>query len=197
MNHSERIRFLTRRNQGRIALRGILDQLSAAWLRPVAEAEVGPLEERDSMYQEVLPHLGAAFEARRLPAFSAWPRSAREELARGLTSFGEELAGEPVYFFSLYWDGLGLIRIDPQVHFARAVATAEGVSEDWVACTRDGGEGLFLAYHSSEVAHGFPCPYELVVWGSRWQARVQEHLPLSLACRRPDDRDLLPGMRTE
>jgi hypothetical protein len=185
MNRSERIRFLTRRNQGRIALPGILARLSAAWLRPVAAAEVGPLEERDRLYETVLPSIQAAYEARRPPAFSAWPRSAGEELARGLASLGGELAGEPVYFFSLYWDCLGLIRIDPRVHFARAVATAEGISEDWVACTRDGGAGLFLAYHSSDASHGFPCPYELIVWGSSWQARVQGHLPLSLACQRP------------
>lgn len=186
MNRSERIRFLTRRNQGRAGLSGVLDQLSAAWLRPVAAAEVGPLEERDRLHQAVLPSIQAALQAQRLPAFSAWPRSAGEELARGLTSLGAELAGEPVYFFSLHWDCLGLIRIDLPAHFARAVATAEGPSEEFLACTRDGGEGLFLAYHASDATHGDPCPYELIVWGSRWQSQAREHLPMSLACR--DDR---------
>lgn len=196
MNRSERMRFLTRRNQGRSELSGILDQLSTAWLRPVAAAEVGSLEERDRLYQVVLPSIQAAIVARTLPAFSAWPLAARDELERGLTSLGGRSTGEPVYFFSLHWDCLGPIRIEPPVHFARAVATAEGKSEDFVACTRDGGEGLLLAYHSLDADRGDPCPYELIVWGSRWQARVREHLPLSLACP-ADEGDLRPGIPAE
>ncbi len=182
MNRSERLDFLVRRNAGRHRLPEILQELSSHWGRALTMADVGGLEVADRLRKAAVAHLQVSLDKRRPPAFSTWAPSAVPDLERGLAALGRQLSDRMIYFFSLHWNGLGPIRIDPPEIFLHALATAQGSSEEFLACSDPGTDGLFLAFHASDAEHGEPCPYELVLWGEEWIRAAEATVPFACSC---------------
>jgi hypothetical protein len=165
MNRSERLGFLVRRNTGRMRTHAVLAELSAQWGCALTPGDVGRLEAADE--------LRAVVQSRGL-AFRAWEVSAEAAIGHVIGALGQRIDPRGVFFLPYSEDQFGPIRIDPRAVFPHAMATTRGRSEEFLACSATGGEGIYLMYHRSDAEHGYPCPIELAIWGKSWLAAAAE-----------------------
>jgi hypothetical protein len=183
MDRQTRLRFLLRRNRGRLMQADVLAELSAGLGRPLSTADLLPLEEGDRLREVAISLLPTDPARREPPAFSAWSESDAGALARGLAALGERLPDPVVYYLPFAWDVLGALRVAPGEVLPRAVALARGPAEECPVCSPDARDGLWLVYHASDAEHGEPHPFDLLMWGERWPALARGALPFELAAR--------------
>jgi len=184
--------LLLRSNLARQQLPGLLPDLTTAWGRAIAPDDFGPLEVADHARALLRPRYLAARAQARVPHFSRWAEPNLAPLTHGLAAFGTALEGIDLCYVPIAWDFLGLLPIVPERDLARMGAVARACTEECFVSSMTGEEGIALEYHAVDAEHGEPCPYELVIWGARWQSLARATLPFDLACRGRGDPSVEP-----
>ena len=149
-------------------MHAVLADLSAQWGCVLTPEDVGPLEAGDEL--RAIAHSPGL-------AFRAWEVSAEAALEHAIGALGQRIEPDGVFFLPYFEDQLGPIRIDPRSVFPHATATARGRSEEFLACSATGGDGIFLMYHQNDAERGDPFPIELAIWGSSWLGVAEEVMP--------------------
>jgi len=176
----ERTQFLLRQNSGRLLLERVLAGTSLHLGRPVTAEDVGSLDVADRLWELAAAHISSARHGA-TPQFSAWPLDARDAVTTALAELALQLGSSgAVYLPARGWN-IGPIRATPAEWLPRAFHFALGTSEEFLLCTPDASQGMFLTFDRSGCEHGNVYPYELTLWGEEWVAAAASRLPFALA----------------